>query len=323
MSFFPVKFLVLLYNIEVKDKTSKVKPKVATLHIMRDRLMIIAGAPPNTRALLDYTFVPFKNGITFSPNHGLSFNALPNIAVLSDQIQEIWKTIHGCMQAIGLFGEISGTETFMKESEETRKQKRLSPQASVPPFDSVKGKSSSKTMYVYYNLPGNPSARRPCKYVYMNLPDREKAPVLNHQYVNVCHVGSVYQNCWRSCTKKTGEDSIETGEVPPPPPPRLKPPPLPPKPRNRTPNSPLPPIPTPGCTPQRRLPEPPSLPLPRLPERYVHKEIQYVMYSSRPVSGQIFVIQVVFFQKNDDATLEVCLKCSYLPPQTLKAFSES
>ncbi|XP_028395168.1 uncharacterized protein LOC114519263 isoform X2 [Dendronephthya gigantea] len=298
---------VILYHIKVKDKTSKDKPNVGTLHIMRDRLMIITGAPPNTCALLDYTFAPFKNGITFSPNNELGFDALPDIAVLSDQTHDIWRTIHGCMQTIGLFNKTSTTEDFGNKCDEAGSQKRLLPQAKEPTFqifDPMNCESSSRTMYVYYNLPKNPSVLRPCKYVYMNLPDRKKAPVLNHQYVNVRHVGSVYQNCWRSCTKKTGKDSIETGEVPPPPPPRLKPPPLPPKPRNRPPNSPLPPIPTPDLPPQRRLPEPPSLPLPRLPERYVHKEIQYVVYSSKPVSGQIFVIQVVFFQKHDDATLE-------------------
>jgi hypothetical protein len=270
-SFFHDSFLVVSYNIKLQDTTTKNKPMVASLHILRNKLFVVTGFPPNHTILLDYTFVSFQNGITLSADQRLIFTGLPNIVVVSDQTDDIWKTIQGCMQAV----------------------ERLSIAR------------STKTQYVYYNLP-----TRPCKYIYMNLPDKRKTPHLSHDYINVFHIGSVYQNCWRTCTKtKDEEDSTET-QQPPPPPPREKPPPLPPKPRNRPPNSPLPPIPScarapPPLPSPRRLDEPPSLPLPRLPEKHVRKEIQYVVYSSKPVIGQIFVIQVVFFQKNDYTTLEV------------------
>ncbi|CAB4004765.1 Myeloid differentiation primary response 88 [Paramuricea clavata] len=282
---------VITYDVKVRDTTTKNKPSVGVLHITRNKLVLIAGLPPNHSTLLDYTFAPSKNGITLALNEGLSFTELPNIVVLSDQTDDIWRTIQACMRAVGFCEPEEG-------------QVRIAPSTSVEDKESLwltSMKCSMKTQYVYYNLP-----TRPCKYIYMNLPDRRKAPHLNHEYINVFHVGSVYQNCWRSCIKPKDEDDTE---IPPPPPPRQKPPPLPPKPRNRPPNSPLPPLPVPLRTPPsiplpKRPDDPPSLPLPRLPEKYVRKEIQYVVYSSKPVMGQIFVIQVVFFQKNDYATLE-------------------
>ena len=297
---------------------------------MRSKLLLISGFPPNLTTLFEYKFGGLKNGMTLSHTDGLNFSELPNIKILSDQKDDMCRTIRGCIQAIGFGGaeenEMSRIACLTNGLDEENERSNSVTPSSVPAettSDALGGSSctngaskdtevgkcvaSTKTQYVYYNLP-----TRPCKYIYMNLPNKRKAPQLNHDYINVYHTGSVYQNCWRSCTNSR-DDDIPTAECPPPPPPRQKPPPLPPKPRNRPPNSPLPPIPTspwnfpePPPLPSRRLFQgPPPLPLPRLPERYVSKEIQYVVYSSKPVIGQMFVIQVVFFQNGDYATLEV------------------
>jgi hypothetical protein len=297
---------VISYDIKVQNISTKDKPVTGTLHIMRNRLLLITGTPPTHSILLDYTIASFQNGITLSANEGLVLSEQPHLAILSDQTEDIWRTIQGCKRAVErlrLTPPAARNDRTCLTSSESQAD---TPCRNSRPTSSQHGARSSKTQYVYYNLP-----TRPCKYIYMNLPDKRKTPHLSHDYINIFHVGSVYQNCWRSCTERSNEDSTDIEELPPPPPPpRQKPPPLPPKPRNRPPNSPLPPLPLSAQSPPsqplpRRCDEPPSLPLPRLPDRFVRKEIQYVVYSSKPVMGQIFVIQVVFFQKNDFATLEV------------------
>lgn len=320
------------YDIKVKDVSTKNKLLFGTLHITRDKLILITGHPPNHATLVDYKFASYKNGVTLTPNEGLGFIELPNITVLSDQIDDIWKTIQGCIEAVGFCETTSGNilerlrptvslpngtanvnvNVNFWSTQSANCADKLSSDSLWSPLTETDLRCSSKTQYVYYNLP-----KRPCKYLYMNLPDKMKAPHINRDYINIFHKGSIYQNCWRSCTK-AGDDALTDKEVAPPRPPKEKPPPLPPKPRNRPPNSPLPPLPPHKCnSPQPPLPRrpdvPPSLPLPRLPEAYMRKEIQYVVYSSKPVIGQMYVIQVVFFQKNDFATLEVST-CPYSAP---------
>ena len=301
---------MISYDIKVQDITTKDKPVTATLHIMRNRLLIITGSPPNHIILLDYTFTSCQNEVSLPVNDRLTFPELPNLVVLSDQTDDIWRTIDGCKRAVKRIKPKPPTDS----TENGSACLTLPPNPPETPSlrDPATTGHPSKTQYVYYNLP-----KRPCKYIYMNLPDKRKVPHLSHHYINVFHMGSVYQNCWRSCTERSNEDLTDV-EEPPPPPPRQKPPPLPPKVRNRPPNSPLPPLPPSAQPPEspcprtppplplpRRPSEPPSLPLPRLPDTLVRKEIQYVIYSSKPVIGQMFVIQVVFLQKNDYATLEV------------------
>ena len=201
----------------MQDLVTKNKPTLATLHIMRDRVAVILGSPPHLKNLLDYSFGPFENGITLSAdNKGLKFAALPNVMLLSEHKDEIWQTLQGCMQAVRA---CAGAEMKDERTE----------------YETMPGRASTKTQYVYYNLP-----TRPCKYLYMNLPDQRRAPrYRNHDYINVFHAGSIYSN-WRSCTTKKNKDPPPTeSDLPPPPPPRLRPPPLPPKPMNRPPNSPF------------------------------------------------------------------------------------
>ena len=320
-------FLVISYDVKVCDVTTKKKAIAGSLHIMRNKLLVIAGFPPNLKTILDYTFGRLENGITLFGKEDIRFAEIPNILVSSDKRDDVWKTIQGCIQA-NKFPRIEAdnTEKFCS-THSTSEAKRNNEQGSFELVGNAMSRADtpetgasggtfkytyqSKTEYVYHNLP-----KRPCKYIYMNLPNKRKAPQLNHDYINVFHMGSVYQNCWRSCTKPSDDESADTECIPPPRPPKQKPPPLPPRPpprpRNRPPDSPLPPLPSeeptlfhdPPPVP-RRLHEPPPLPSRRLPKRYDGKEIQYVVYSSKPVIGQIFVIQVVFFQKNDSATLKV------------------
>ena len=327
---------MISYDVRVRDITTKKKPVAGSLHIMRNKLLVLVGSPPNLETLLDHTFGRLENEITLFGNEGLCFTELPNILVSSDHTEDVWKTVQGCVQAVAFTGTERDSSIKLGSTPSTSEVNRTNDQGSLELSENTidrtdnnnslfltsvtpetgasnptfKYTHQAKTQYSYHNLP-----KRPCKYIYMNLPNKRKAPQLNHDYINVFHMGSVYQNCWRSCTKPSDEELTDDEcTPPPPPPPRQKPPPLPPRPprpRNRPPNSPLPPLPheepcfsRPPPLP-RRLHEPPPLPSRNSPERSTHKEIQYVVYSSKPVIGQIFVIQVVFFQKNDYATLQV------------------
>lgn len=324
--------LVICYRIKVRQTNSK-DPLLADLHILRDRLIILMGRGPHLRKILDYPFTKSGDGITLKSNKELLvFDEVDNyFVILGDQNKEIWQTIQGCLKATRIGGgksKIVNNLRLQFENKQTESSDLLEKKNSSKFIDTTTCRSSKEhdkasslspnPKNVYFNLP-----MRPCKYIYMNLPEERKTPRLNHSYINVFHLGSVYQN-WRSFTK-TKEDKMEQQnhsqysdlpQSPPPRPPRLTAPPLPPKPKtkNKPPTSPLPPPPRPSGTDEtppplfpRVVDQPPSLPLPRLPESSSTKEIQYVIFSSKPMVGQILVIQVVLFQKNDFSTFEVRL----------------
>lgn len=270
---------VISYDIIIQETVPNGDPLEGVIHIFPDKVLVTQGFPPDLRNILSHSIQPKDNGIILVGTNGLCCATKPDLVMLSEHRDNIWKTFQGCIEKV--------TCTTATTTETTTTTNSELPGLKCPSNDVENDDQEPH----YYNLP-----RRPTRYIYMNVPDKCRAPYGNHNYVNVFNVaGTIYQN-WQNCV---GTKIENDGEEPPPCPPRRPVPPLPPKPRNRPPDSPLPPIPT-----VHHGYAPPPLPPSRLKQQVVPKELQYVVYSSKPVVGQFWVIQVIFFQKNDDSTLE-------------------
>lgn len=276
---------VISYDVTIQAPTGDESKGI--IHIFRDKIIVTQGFPPNLQDVVSHSLKPgSRSWMRFVDKTKLCFGTRPDVFVISEHSCDIWKTLQGCVRALGFF--------VMTQN--------ISEQAIVKPIISMVQNGVSGQLHEtvcemkpvehpYYNL--HP---RPCRYIYMNLSDARRAPFRDHRYVNVFNVaGTIYQN-WQNCQGSDSKDS----EEPPPCPPRRPPPLLPPRPGKRPPNSPLPSVP-----PSQDGLNAPTLPPRRFEEKIGEKEMQYVVFSSKPLVGQFWVIQVIFLEKNDYCTLEV------------------
>lgn len=276
-----IPFVVVSYDVIVQEMVPGKKTSCGVIHIFHDKVLVTQGFPPDLRKIFLHSLHHGDNDwIKCIDSQGLHLSgANPEVFLLSEHRDDIWKTLQGCLT--------SGISE--------------SPNSSSGEPSTTVDQTMTTLVHPYHNLPA-----RPCRYIYMNLADKMRAPFENKRYVNIFNVsGAIYQN-WQSCEEGSKNKNCVYEDVPPPCPPRRPPPRLPPKsksmPRNRPPDSPLPPLP---CGPRNVQTLPPLPPRSILWEPIGDKELQCVVYSSKPVVGQFWVIQVIFLQKNDHRTLQV------------------